>query len=171
MKPIVLQDMEHASKVITQIASRAHQHVVGMFSPAILTFFAKPTAKDEKIGGFIAPINGVVTRVALHVEGNVDKKNPATITIETKGPGTKYAISINMTGESLVAAREIRFEAGMLISFYASVPEGSEVYASAVFTPDVGDYKVDRYLIDNLEANDEGIRDSIDKSPDSGPKN
>lgn len=167
MKDIKLESLEHASKVMTRLARRSQKHVVGVFSPAIINLEKEEVGENGLVGSLLFPCDGTITRVAIRVP-NVTVKEPADISLELVVDNVSTTLSLSLKKEQSSTEYSLSVSAGSVLTLRA--PVKSSILASMMFVPAVGNYKMEQYLLDNIEsATDEGIRDAIDESATSGP--
>jgi hydrogenase maturation factor len=165
-----IETFEQVNVVIDRILRRMNKHVVGAFSPSIVAFYTPEIKEDKKVGSFLVPIDATVTNISLHVT-KVDKKNPATVSLVVDSGGMTTTVKVDLTRESITSPQSIAIHAGDIVSIFADAPEGAEVMASFVVMATMGNYRFEQYLLDNVEAESERVRDSINKSISSGPTN
>lgn len=167
MKDIKIENFAQAGRIITRLARRSQKHVVGVFSPAIINLEKEEVGEDGLAGSLLFPCDGTITRVAIRVP-NVTVKEPADISLELVVDNVKTILSLRLKKEQSSTEYSLSVSAGSVLTLRA--PAKSSILASMLFVPQVGNYKMEQYLLDNIEgATDEGIRDAIDESATNGP--
>jgi hypothetical protein len=93
----------------------------------------------------------------------VTVKAAASIILELVVDSVMTTMGVILKKEVASAEYSLAVTKGSIFKLYA--PAGVNFHASMMFVPAVGNFKLERYLLDNIEsAVDEGIRNATDES-------
>lgn len=166
MKPIVLKDLDHASLVINRMAKRMSQRVVGLLSPTVLSVW-KEKVETEIIWKFLIPCNGTITNAMVRIP-SVNNKNKVTVTLTLGNELKTVSQSFVLARPGVSGVLNVPVNIGDIVTVKVDTLGIEDVSLAAVFVPNMDQYKVETYLLDNIEKQNEGIRDSLDESPNAG---
>ena len=157
---VKLESLEHASIVLTRLSRRMHKSVVGMFSPTIIPL----NNSNPKV---VFPCAGSITKISLCVTGATNK-TPVKVGVDVKTGSVTNSITLNLISEAGSSVKRLDVEEDSVLELSID-PSDSSFIASLLFIPSLGNYKVEQYLLDNIESmTDEGIRSALDETSSTG---
>lgn len=151
MSDITVSSFAEVSKVLNRFNRRANKTVVGLLSPNIIAISKDTIPESGLVGQFLIPVDGVISSVWAYAPGVTKEKKPV-LTVELIDSSVTSTKTFTLIKAQVSVDFNYEVSAGTVLSIYINDPSFSNVLFSAIFMPNIGNFKAHNYMYDSLES-------------------
>jgi hypothetical protein len=179
MSEIKAQSFEEVNRVLNRFNRRANKTVMGLLSPNIIALSKELIPESGLVGQLLIPVDGVISSIWAYAPGVTKEKKPILTVELIDGLGVTTSKTFTLIKAQVSVDFNYEVSAGTVLSIYINDPSFVNILFSAIFMPNIGNFKSYNYMYDSIDSvkvvneveTNEGISDTTEQAATSGTTN